>query len=260
MSMPGDIDLSNLSDEADRLLTDLSDVSRPSQSGSDAARAVTPESESIASESGLDATKRQGITKSDERYLLFTAAVSELKRQGAMRFGSLPPSLERSRTTMSSFVVCDIQSKVIGRVPLATLYPKIQESQLTSDNQKTPTTSPPSPPTHHQSSPSNHALDRSTLLLINDCTPQEKVLFMSEYNAGRKSVASGVVLALLFGGLGVHKFWLGNVALGLLYLVFCWTFIPGIVALIDACLMGNSVQRYNQKVAEAAYRRIRLLR
>ncbi len=258
--MPGDIDLSSLSDEADRLLTDLSDVSRSAQSESDAARGVTPESETSASESGLEAAKRQGITESDERYLLFTAAVSELKRQGALRFGSLPPSLERSRTTMSSFVVCDIQSKVIGRVPLATLYPKIQQSQLTSDNQKTPTPPALSPSTHHQPSLSNHDLDRSTLILINDCTPQERALFMSEYNAGRKSVASGVVLALLFGGLGVHKFWLGNVALGMIYLVFCWTFIPGIVALLDACLMGNSVQRYNQKVAEAAYRRIKLLR
>jgi TM2 domain-containing membrane protein YozV len=43
----------------------------------------------------------------------------------------------------------------------------------------------------------------------------------------------GVVLALLVGGLGVHKFYTNKVGLGILYLVFVWTFIPAIVAFIE---------------------------
>jgi len=39
--------------------------------------------------------------------------------------------------------------------------------------------------------------------------------------------------AFFLGGFGVHKFYLGEVGLGVLYLLFCWTFIPAIVAFIE---------------------------
>ncbi len=51
---------------------------------------------------------------------------------------------------------------------------------------------------------------------------------------GSKSRTTAGVLALFLGGLGVHKFYLGKAGLGLLYLIFCWTFIPAVVALIEA--------------------------
>ena len=50
----------------------------------------------------------------------------------------------------------------------------------------------------------------------------------------KKSYA--VILALLFGGLGIHKFYLGKNAAGALYLIFCWTFIPCILAIVDAII------------------------
>ena len=42
-----------------------------------------------------------------------------------------------------------------------------------------------------------------------------------------------LVVTLFLGGLGIHKFIAGRIGLGILYLVFCWTFIPEIVALIE---------------------------
>ncbi|MCV5990326.1 NINE protein, partial [Escherichia coli] len=39
--------------------------------------------------------------------------------------------------------------------------------------------------------------------------------------------------AFFLGGLGAHKFYLGKVGQGFLYLIFCWTFIPAIVAFIE---------------------------
>ncbi|BDR58121.1 TM2 domain-containing protein [Xylocopilactobacillus apicola] len=39
-----------------------------------------------------------------------------------------------------------------------------------------------------------------------------------------------ILLALFFGGLGIHKFYAGFIGKGVLYLVFSWTFIPGIIA------------------------------
>jgi TM2 domain-containing membrane protein YozV len=41
------------------------------------------------------------------------------------------------------------------------------------------------------------------------------------------------VLAFFLGGFGVHKFYLGKTAQGILYLLFFWTIIPGIIAFIE---------------------------
>jgi TM2 domain-containing membrane protein YozV len=48
-----------------------------------------------------------------------------------------------------------------------------------------------------------------------------------------KNRMTAVVLALLLGGLGVHKFYLKQNMQGILYLVFCWTFIPVIFAFLE---------------------------
>ena len=44
------------------------------------------------------------------------------------------------------------------------------------------------------------------------------------------------ILALLLGGLGVHKFYLENPGAGLLYLCFCWTGIPEIIGIIEGII------------------------
>jgi TM2 domain-containing membrane protein YozV len=49
-----------------------------------------------------------------------------------------------------------------------------------------------------------------------------------------KNKTTAALLAFFLGGLGAHHFYLGNVALGLIYLLFCWTFIPAIVSFIEA--------------------------
>jgi len=54
--------------------------------------------------------------------------------------------------------------------------------------------------------------------------------------AGRNRIAAAL-FALFLGGLGVHKFYLGQIGLGILYLVFCWTFIPAIVGLVEGIIL-----------------------
>lgn len=44
------------------------------------------------------------------------------------------------------------------------------------------------------------------------------------------------VLAILLGWAGVHRFYLGDTGLGLLYLCFFWTGIPAIVGLVEGIL------------------------
>jgi TM2 domain-containing membrane protein YozV len=50
--------------------------------------------------------------------------------------------------------------------------------------------------------------------------------------AGRSKVAAAL-FALLLGGLGIHKFYLGRPLQGVLYILFCWTFIPSIIGFIE---------------------------
>lgn len=52
-----------------------------------------------------------------------------------------------------------------------------------------------------------------------------------------KDKTTAAMLALLLGGLGVHKFYLGRGVQGALYLIFCWTFIPAIVGFIEGILL-----------------------
>jgi TM2 domain-containing membrane protein YozV len=58
-----------------------------------------------------------------------------------------------------------------------------------------------------------------------------------------KSRAVAALLAFFFGGLGFHKFYLGQIGWGIVYLLFCWTFIPTIVAWIEGILYLLSTER-----------------
>ena len=106
----------------------------------------------------------------------------------------------------------------------------------------------------------SNSIDTNIAYLMRDLSSSEKIMFMNEYNSNKKTVTNGVLLALFLGGLGVHKFWLGNIGMGILYVLFCWTFIPSFVALIDACLMGNTIKNYNLKVANNAYQSMMIMR
>lgn len=63
-----------------------------------------------------------------------------------------------------------------------------------------------------------------------------------------KSKSTAGILALLIGGLGIHKFYLGQNAMGILYLVFCWTYIPAIIAFVEGIvLLTMSDDEFNRK-------------
>lgn len=57
---------------------------------------------------------------------------------------------------------------------------------------------------------------------------------VSAPNGKNKIVAA--LLAFFFGGFGVHKFYLGQIGQGVLFLLFFWTIIPFIIAFIESIL------------------------
>ncbi len=50
--------------------------------------------------------------------------------------------------------------------------------------------------------------------------------------SGKNKLVAGL-LALFLGGFGIHKFYLGKGGQGILYLAFCWTFIPAIIGFVE---------------------------
>jgi TM2 domain-containing membrane protein YozV/ribosomal protein L40E len=53
---------------------------------------------------------------------------------------------------------------------------------------------------------------------------------------GGKNRIAAALFALLLGGVGIHKFYLGRVGQGILYLIFCWTFIPALIGFIEGII------------------------
>ena len=58
---------------------------------------------------------------------------------------------------------------------------------------------------------------------------------MSNTSSGRNKVVAAL-LAFFLGGIGVHKFYLGQIGQGVIYLLFSWTFVPAIVAFIEGII------------------------
>ncbi len=68
--------------------------------------------------------------------------------------------------------------------------------------------------------------------------PPSQVNFQNQQpiqNQSKDKIVAGI-LAILLGDIGVHKFYLGKIGQGILYLLFCWTGIPAIIGLIEGIL------------------------
>ncbi len=78
---------------------------------------------------------------------------------------------------------------------------------------------------------------------------QQRATFYYQMSAVQKDEVLGVLLALFLGSFGLHHFYLRQNGLGILYLLFFWTGIPGFVGFIEAFFMPGRVKRYNAQQA-----------
>jgi len=88
-------------------------------------------------------------------------------------------------------------------------------------------------------------------------TEQQQMIFMAQYNLMRKDVTAAILLAFFLGSFGAHRFYMGEIGLGVLYVVFCWTGIPHLVALVECFLLPGRVRMYNLQCAAAIADQIR---
>ncbi len=70
----------------------------------------------------------------------------------------------------------------------------------------------------------------------------------NSYSRSIKNKYTAAIIAFLFGGLGLHRFYLGQNGYGFLYLLFCWTFIPLFLSWLDGLIfLFSSSQKFNTK-------------
>lgn len=72
-----------------------------------------------------------------------------------------------------------------------------------------------------------------------------------------KNRGIAVALALILGWIGIHRFYVGQIGWGILFLLFCWTYIPLIVGIINGIrywYIGEEEfqKRYSTNYAAAA--------
>lgn len=79
---------------------------------------------------------------------------------------------------------------------------------------------------------------------------QQRAWFLAEYEHVRKNEVVGVLFALLLGGFGIHRFYMGQNGLGVLYLLFSWTGIPAIAGFVECFFMPGRVRTYNALQAQ----------
>ncbi len=70
-------------------------------------------------------------------------------------------------------------------------------------------------------------------------------------SSGQKKRVTAGILALLLGGAGVHKFYLGAWGLGIIYFIFFWTWIPAFLGLAEGVrYLTLSDEEFNSKVSQ----------
>jgi TM2 domain-containing membrane protein YozV len=80
---------------------------------------------------------------------------------------------------------------------------------------------------------------------------QQRATFYYQMSAVQKDEVLGVLLAVFLGSFGLHHFYLRQNGLGILYAIFFWTGVPGLIGCFEAFFMPGRVRRYNSE--QAAY-------
>ena len=95
---------------------------------------------------------------------------------------------------------------------------------------------------------------------VKELDENEKGYFFIQFQSEKRTVTAGVLISLLFGWFGLQKFYLGDLKGGVLSILFSWTFIPFVLALIDAIQIHRLIQNYNCFIAEQIIDDIKCLR
>jgi len=98
------------------------------------------------------------------------------------------------------------------------------------------------------------------MLFMQDLTDQEKMMFQSEMLNVQKNSTTAVLLALFLGGFGAHHFYFGKIGLGVVYVLFCITGIPAIIAFVECFFQSGRTNKFNTELAQQIAMKIKAMR
>lgn len=72
-----------------------------------------------------------------------------------------------------------------------------------------------------------------------------------------KNKGVAVIICFFAGGFGLHKFYLGQNFAGILYLLFCWTLIPGLLSFFELFMLifmseGEFNFKFNHRMSQGS--------
>jgi len=80
-------------------------------------------------------------------------------------------------------------------------------------------------------------------------TAEQQVAFYQQFEDNRMSDVAALWLCLFAGAFGIHKFYMKEYIVGVLYVLFFWTGIPFILSLIDLFRIKGQISRINSNYA-----------
>ena len=81
-----------------------------------------------------------------------------------------------------------------------------------------------------------------------DTFQQMHTPYTEDQTLPKKNKALAAVLAFFLGGLGIHKFYLGQKKWGIVYLVLCWTHVPTFVGVVEGIIiLMQSEEKFTKK-------------
>lgn len=76
----------------------------------------------------------------------------------------------------------------------------------------------------------------------------ERIVIIGGKMKSRKTAA---LLAIFFGIIGIHKFYMNKPGIGFVYILFSWTLIPGIVGFIEGIVyLTQTDEQFQSKVKQ----------
>ena len=77
---------------------------------------------------------------------------------------------------------------------------------------------------------------------------QKQLLVSGQYISLRKKKSTIYIWLFFLGGLGAHHYYMGNIISGIIYTLFCWTFIPLCLSILEFLFAWGYVDNHNEKL------------